>query len=123
MQSSLPPTILDIPVKVETSSSARNAIVNIATPVQAVEGDEVVRAVLKYHNEEGRKAIVSAAKTIHHDFGPFNASLSVSLLEVELDKLKSNVNVEWFEGDGKVDAKAIPCYVKWYLNATQWHGH
>lgn len=102
MQSSLPPTILDIPVKIDASSSARHSIINQSAPVQAVEGDEVVRAVLKYHNKEGRDAIMSAAKTIHHDFGPFNESLSVSLLEVELDKLKSDVNVEWFEGDGKV---------------------
>lgn len=62
----------------------------------------VVRAVIKYNNDEGREAILSMAKTVHHDFGLFNSSLSVSLDPTDLDVLKKNPNVDWFEGDGRV---------------------
>lgn len=62
----------------------------------------VVRAVIKYNNDEGREAILSMAKTVHHDFGSFNSSLSVSLAPTDLDVIKKNPNVDWFEGDGRV---------------------
>lgn len=96
---SSPPAILDIPLKVEKPVSP---ITTTPIPVIEAKGDEIVRAVLKYHNEDGRKAILAVATTIHHDFGAFNESLSVSLVQADLDKLKENENVEWFEGDGKV---------------------
>lgn len=89
------PTVLDIPRKVE---KAQQTTITSA----AAKGDDLVRAVLKYNNEKGRKAILSVAKTIHHDFGQYNQSLSVSLIQNDLDKLKEDSNVDWFEGDGKV---------------------
>mmetsp|Transcript_58964 Transcript_58964/g.125253 ORF Transcript_58964/g.125253 Transcript_58964/m.125253 type:complete len:87 (-) Transcript_58964:2797-3057(-) len=49
-----------------------------------------------------RKAIIDAASSVHHDFGPFNQSLAVSLLLSDLEDIKSNPNVEWYEGDGRV---------------------
>ncbi|KAL3793322.1 hypothetical protein HJC23_003832 [Cyclotella cryptica] len=97
---SQPPSILDIPVKKILHQSPAN--ISAATPDGAPRDDEPVRAVLKYRNEDGRNAILSAAKTVHHDFGPFNESLAVSLLACDLEKLKLDANVEWFEGDGKV---------------------
>ena len=97
---SQPPTILDIPVKKIVQQSTAN--VSTAAPDGAPRDDELVRAVLKYHNEDGRNAILSMAKIVHHDFGPFNESLAVSLFACDLEKLKMDVNVEWFEGDGKV---------------------
>ena len=97
---SVPPTILDIPMRVEKLDQSPN--LNSATQSLDVKGDGMVRAVLKYHNEKGRNVIMSAAKTIHHDFGAYNESLSVSLSQADLDKLKQDINVEWFEGDGKV---------------------
>ena len=103
--SSLPPQLLDIPHKVETPS--QSTIVNQVSishlpPSIIRDGDELVQAVLKYHNLDGRNAILSVAKIINHDFGPLNKSLSVSLPREELDKLKKHKNVEWYEGDGKV---------------------
>lgn len=100
MESPAPPSILDIPIKVERF--AQSPTLNSTSKNPVVKGDDTVRAVLKYHNEKGRNAILSAAKTIHHDFGAYNESLSVSLLQADLDKLKRDDNVEWFEGDGKV---------------------
>lgn len=49
-----------------------------------------------------RNAILAAVKTVHHDFGPFNNSLAVSLTLGNLKDIKTNPNVDWFEGDGKV---------------------
>ena len=49
-----------------------------------------------------RAAILAAAKTVHHDFGPFNDSLAVSLTLGNLEDIKTNPNVDWFEGDGRV---------------------
>ena len=97
---SQPPSILDIPVKKVVHQSPAN----VATAAQdgAPRDDELVRAVLKYLNEDGRNAILSVAKALHHDFGPFNESLAVSLFACDLENLKSDANVEWFEGDGKV---------------------
>jgi len=64
--------------------------------------DGEVRAVLKYRNDEGRDAILALSKTVYHDFGPFNHSLAVSLTSSNLKDIKSDPNVDWFEGDGKV---------------------
>ena len=58
--------------------------------------------MLRYHNQEGRKAILAVAKTIHHDFGAYNESLAISVSSSDLDTLKKDGNVEWYEGDGKV---------------------
>jgi len=63
---------------------------------------EFVRAVIKYNNENGRTAILAAAKTVHHDFGTFNNSLAISLTLADLEEIKTNPNVDWFEGDGRV---------------------
>lgn len=49
-----------------------------------------------------RNAILDIATTVHHDFGQFNESLSVSMAPSKLEELKSNPNVDWFEGDGRV---------------------
>ena len=49
-----------------------------------------------------RKAILDMAINVHHDFGKFNSSLSVSLTPSNLALVKSNPNVNWFEGDGRV---------------------
>ena len=49
-----------------------------------------------------REAILAASKTVHHDFGVFNQSLAVSLTASNLEEIKKNSNVDWFEGDGRV---------------------
>mmetsp|Transcript_10772 Transcript_10772/g.19533 ORF Transcript_10772/g.19533 Transcript_10772/m.19533 type:complete len:108 (-) Transcript_10772:154-477(-) len=94
------PSALDIPLQVQvrrpSSLDARNASV---TPT--ADGDSV-RAILKYHNDEGRRAIIASSLSVHHDFGPLNQSLAVSLSLSNLESIKSNPNVEWFEGDGRV---------------------
>jgi hypothetical protein len=92
------PTVLDIPLKVEKTQQTPTPSLSTT----AAKDDDLVRAVLKYHNEKGRNAILSVAKTIYHDFGQYNQSLSVALIQNDLDKLKEDSNVEWFEGDGKV---------------------
>jgi hypothetical protein len=96
-----PPSILDIPLKVDKPPQPPTSDHSVPQSV-VPHRHNVVRAVLKYRNDNGRKAILSAAKIIHHDFGAYNESLSVSVLNEDLEKLKSDDNVEWFEGDGKV---------------------
>ncbi len=61
-----------------------------------------VRAVLKYRNYDGRESILAVATNVHHDFGDFNSSLAVSLAPADLEIIKKNPNVDWFEGDGRV---------------------
>eukprot|EP00578_Thalassiosira_sp_NH16_P023056 CAMPEP_0181087050 /NCGR_PEP_ID=MMETSP1071-20121207/6070_1 /TAXON_ID=35127 /ORGANISM="Thalassiosira sp., Strain NH16" /LENGTH=117 /DNA_ID=CAMNT_0023168921 /DNA_START=39 /DNA_END=392 /DNA_ORIENTATION=+ len=102
------PSDVDIPLQVQVptapslttgkgggDSSANNK-------PEEVDGEELVRAVLKYSTADGREAILAVAKTVHHDFGPFNQSLAVSLSSINLDSIKSNPHVDWFEGDGRV---------------------
>ena len=56
----------------------------------------------RYHNPQGRQAIVDASRKIHHDFSELNGTLAISILPEDLEELKRNEGVEWFEGDGKV---------------------
>lgn len=49
-----------------------------------------------------RDAILLASTTVHNDFGQLNQTLVVSLSPDNLEKMKSDANVEWFEGDGRV---------------------
>lgn len=58
--------------------------------------------IFNSHVSFSREAILAVAKTVHHDFGQFNQSLSVSLTSSNLKDIKSNPNVDWFEGDGRV---------------------
>lgn len=98
----------DLPIQVKIPLSAiaqppvtvEKAAGNSSEP--ATTAVAVVRAVIKYNNDEGREAILSMAKTVHHDFGLYNSSLSVSLTPTDLDVIKKNPNVDWFEGDGRV---------------------
>jgi|Transcript_5486 hypothetical protein len=94
------PSSLNIPLRVKIPSNPSIEAQTHANP--SMGANQLVRAVLKYHNEEGRTTILSVAKSIHHDFGQWNQSLSVSVLPEDLEKLKLEKNVEWFEGDGRV---------------------
>jgi len=95
------PSDIDIPLKevqIPATPSAEGS--SLATP--AVDAADCVRAVLKYRNDDGRNSILAVAKAVHHDFGQFNSSLAVSLAPADLEDMKSNSNIDWFEGDGKV---------------------
>ena len=95
------PTHLDIPRQVQIPSprsSLRGSVIQ-STPI---DDDEFVRAVVKYLNDEGRSAIIKAANTVHHDFSSYNESLAISITPTDLEELKSNPNIDCFEGDGKV---------------------
>ncbi|KAL3781463.1 hypothetical protein ACHAW5_009654 [Stephanodiscus triporus] len=91
----------DIGIHLQVQVPAHSSVGNFFS-VEPTSGGGFVRAVLKYNNEDGRNAILAAAKTVHHDFGPFNNSLAVSLTLDNLKDIKTNPNVDWFEGDGKV---------------------
>lgn len=39
---------------------------------------------------------------MHHDFSQFNDTIVVSVKQGDLEIIKKNPNVDWFEGDGKV---------------------
>ena len=98
------PTHLDIPRQVQIPSprtSLRGSDVVIQSSPPLVDG-EFVRAVVKYLNDEGRTAIIKAANTIHHDFSAYNQTLAISIRPKDLEELKSNPNIDCFEGDGKV---------------------
>ena len=45
---------------------------------------------------------MDASRKIHHDFSELNGTLAISILPEDLEELKRNEGVEWFEGDGKV---------------------
>ena len=93
------PTHLDIPRQVQIPSprsSLRGSV------IQSIDDGEFVRAVVKYLHEEGRTAIINAANTIHHDFSSYNQTLAISIAPKDLEELKSNPNIDCFEGDGKV---------------------
>lgn len=64
--------------------------------------DGSVRAVLGYRNPQGKQAILDASRKVHHDFSELNGTLAISILPEDLEELKRNEGVEWFEGDGKV---------------------
>lgn len=92
-------TIHDVPLQVQFPVPSVKDEVSSATPTA---DGEFVRAVLKYRNDDGRDAILALAKTVYHDFGPYNHSLAVSISPSDLEGIKSNSNVDCFEGDGKV---------------------
>lgn len=99
------PSDLDIPLQVQVPNAGQSSGkggVPSSGKLAVASGGESVRAVLKYNNDEGRKAILDMAINVHHDFGKFNSSLSVSLTPSNLALVKSNPNVNWFEGDGRV---------------------
>lgn len=90
------PTQVKIPAAGVTQPLAASNIA--ASPIEPAK----VRAVLKYRNYDGRESILAVAKNVHHDFGEFNSSLAVSLSPADLETIKKNPNVDWFEGDGRV---------------------
>jgi hypothetical protein len=91
----------DLPTQVEIPSATRTQS-TLKAEASSESATTTVRAVLKYSNDDGRNAILSVAKTLHHDFGVFNSSLAVSLSPSDLETIKKNPNVDWFEGDGRV---------------------
>lgn len=98
------PSHLDIPREVQvssapTSSSSQEIVGNREGDRKAT--DEV-RAVLKYNNSDGRDEIFAIAIAVHHDFSQFNDTIVVSVKQGDLEIIKKNPNVDWFEGDGKV---------------------
>ena len=98
------PTHLDIPRQVQipsprTSLRGSDVVIQSSPPI---DDGEFVRAVVKYLNDEGRTSIVKAANTIHHDFSEYNQTLAISITPKDLEELKSNPNIDCFEGDGKV---------------------
>ena len=95
----------DLPTQVKFPSSAsitQPPAVSEVAAAPIIEEQARVRAVLKYRNNEGRESILAVAKNIHHDFGEFNSSVAVSLSSADLETIKKNPNVDWFEGDGRV---------------------
>ncbi|KAL9191325.1 hypothetical protein ACHAXT_001031 [Thalassiosira profunda] len=96
------PSDIPLQVHVPTGGGSPFAKAPARQPEAEVAAEGCVRAVLKYRNEEGRKAILSVAKMVHHDFGPFNESLAISLSPADLEGIKTNTNIDWFEGDGRV---------------------
>lgn len=96
------PTHLDIPRQVQIPSPrsrGSNVVIQSSPPI---DDGEFVRAVVKYLNDEGRTAIIKDANTIHHDFSAYNQTLAISITPNDLEELKSNPNIDCFEGDGKV---------------------
>ncbi len=89
------PTQVKIPPRVTQQAAVSEVAASPSEPAK-------VRAVLKYNNNDGRQSILAVAKTIHHDFGEFNSSMAVSLSPADLEDIKKNPNVDWFEGDGRV---------------------
>mmetsp|Transcript_17403 Transcript_17403/g.31477 ORF Transcript_17403/g.31477 Transcript_17403/m.31477 type:complete len:110 (+) Transcript_17403:112-441(+) len=96
------PSDLDIPLQVQVPQLPAPSLAGGNASFKHTANDDSVRAILKYRNDEGRKAILDVANTVHHDFGPFNQTLAVSLPSSNLDEIKLNRNVEWYEGDGRV---------------------
>ena len=96
------PTHLDIPRQVQIPSPrsrGSNVVIQSSLPL---DDGEFVRAVVKHLNDEGRTAIIKAANTIHHDFSKYNQTLAISITSKDLEELKSDPNIDCFEGDGKV---------------------
>ena len=89
------PTQVKIPSAGVTQPLASDVAASPSEPAK-------VRAVLKYRNNDGRESILAVAKSVHHDFGEFNSSMAVSLSPADLEDIKKNPNVDWFEGDGRV---------------------
>ena len=92
----------DLPTQVKIPAAGVTQPLAVAEVAASPSEPAKVRAVLKYRNYDGRESILAVAKHVHHDFGEFNASLAVSLSPADLEAIKKNPNVDWFEGDGRV---------------------
>jgi hypothetical protein len=92
----------DLPTQVNFPSAAITQPPALSEVAAETSEPAKVRAVLKYRNNDGRESILAVAKNVHHDFGEFNSSLAVSLSSADLETIKKNPNVDWFEGDGRV---------------------
>ena len=89
--------------QVQVPGPTLSSMNNINPEIPAIrDGTSLVRAIFKYHNGKGREAILATAKIVHHDFGLHNGTMAVSLASSDLEVLKSDPNVECFEGDGRV---------------------
>ena len=93
---------MEIPSDLPTQVKFPSAGVKKPFAVAQVAVDDDVRAVLQYKNNAGRESILAVAKTLHHDFGDYNSSVAVSLSKSDLEVIKKNPNVDWFEGDGRI---------------------
>mmetsp|Transcript_8681 Transcript_8681/g.18540 ORF Transcript_8681/g.18540 Transcript_8681/m.18540 type:complete len:105 (-) Transcript_8681:248-562(-) len=90
-----------IPFQVQVPNTVANSTISNVGRISFSEAP-IQRAIFKYKNEEGRKKIIDTAKVVHHDFGQFNETLAVSVTTSDLESLKSDPDLEWFEGDGRV---------------------
>ena len=80
-------------------------ITGVDTPLQIqlpTQPPPMIYVSQQSHRLEGWEAILFVAKTVHHDFGLFNQTLAVSLPASDLEEIKSDKNVEWFEGNVRV---------------------
>mmetsp|Transcript_9618 Transcript_9618/g.14268 ORF Transcript_9618/g.14268 Transcript_9618/m.14268 type:complete len:106 (-) Transcript_9618:149-466(-) len=92
----------DLPTQVKIPSAGVTQPLAVSEVAASPNEPAKVRAVLKYRNNDGRESILAVAKNIHHDFGEFNSSVAVSLSAADLEIIRKNPNVDWFEGDGRV---------------------
>ena len=58
--------------------------------------------IVEFDSSKITAAIIKAANTIHHDFSEYNQTLAISTTSKDLEELKSDPNIDCFEGDGKV---------------------
>ena len=59
-------------------------------------------ANIKYHNDAGRQAVLSSAKTVHYDFGSLSTIINVSIGKDDLNRLAADPNIAWVDREGAV---------------------
>lgn len=90
---------MSVVTKIPSSSPSLPIEQDVAAAAQA---SACAVANIKYHNDAGRQAVLSAARAVHYDFGSLSTILNVSIGQDDLKRLAADPNIAWVDREGAV---------------------